>query len=163
MADDQNGRGWSKLLDRLQDPVDWVAAGVGALGGLAVSVAVGGTDLGVSAAAGAMVGVTAKASGEALLERPRLRKRAERLSENIRASIAERPERPDLYALAGALEANKKLWLDNIDSNKKFADELDALVDRYRSILIELAEPKQLPAPERARQEPGQVPPPRMT
>lgn len=68
-----------KFIEQLTDPIDYVAAGVGALAGLASSSLVLFADAGTVTAAGAAAGVTLRRSASVALRGRRLRKRTEKL------------------------------------------------------------------------------------
>jgi hypothetical protein len=75
MSDSDDGGWWDRVRKELNSPWDWVAAGVGATGGLIVSAAVLHSDMGASVGAGALGTVTAKKAGVAAWQRPILKKR----------------------------------------------------------------------------------------
>ncbi|MEA2886179.1 MAG: hypothetical protein QOD11_539 [Bradyrhizobium sp.] len=133
MADNGDGGGWSKLLDRLQSPGAWIAAGVGALGGAAVSISVLGSDFGTSIATGAVVGVTAKATGDSALERRRLRKKSVRFSEELKEDLSSvSPMRIEaLKKIANSLQVQNRLWERKLIDNNTFAKVLENLINEF--------------------------------
>jgi hypothetical protein len=135
MADKDEG-GWSKLLDRLQSPGDWVAACIGALGGAAVSLSVGGLDLGTSIATGAFAGVTAKATGEAALERRHLRKKAALFRGQIDEYLRKDTQAQKLREMLSRLEVQSHLWEDELIDNSKFAKLLGDLIEQFADEVV---------------------------
>lgn len=137
MADADDAGGWGKLLDRLQSPGDWVAAGIGALGGAAVSVLVLGSDFGTSVATGAVAGVTAKATGDAALKSRRLRKKSERFRRRLEASLKDTEQDPSLSRtevvkkIQARLVNQSILWKDKLITNEKFEAVIDSLIEEY--------------------------------
>jgi hypothetical protein len=132
MADKDEG-GWSKLLDRLQSPGDWIAAGIGALGGAAVSISILGSDFGTCIATGAVTGVTAKATGDTALERRRLRKKSERFRDQLQKDLLQSPppRTEALQKIAKRLEVQSRLWEQKLIDNDKFADVLENLINEF--------------------------------
>ena len=67
---------WERIRKELASPWDWVAAGVGAAGGMGVSGMVAGVDAGTSVGVGALAAVSARKAAAASLRGRTLRKRA---------------------------------------------------------------------------------------
>lgn len=142
-----------KVLEQMIDPLDWVAAGVGAIGGLAVSTATHFTDAGTSIGGGALAGVTARKSVGRALEGWRLGRRADGLEAEIRASWEYKPEPllkepprvlsnressetranpPLLDELLARLQRERRLWRSRAITNAQFSEQLDEIVRDFR-------------------------------
>lgn len=93
---------WDRVRKELATPWDWVAAGVGAAGGLGVSMAVGGADAGTSAGIGALAAVSARKAGAAAFRGRALAKRAHGLRYLLHKK-KEDSEKEDSASTAGEL------------------------------------------------------------
>lgn len=123
---------WDKVRKELATPWDWVAAGIGAAGGLGATIAVGGLDAGTSAGVGALAAVSARKAGEAALRGRKLKKRAiglisilsGKLNQISPASLINPQGIPDLLE---AVERDLNLWTQRVISD----DQFDALMNEH--------------------------------
>ena len=120
---------WDQVFDQLTDPLDWIAAGFGALIGGAITVVAHGTDLGTSVGAGALVGVTARKALSRARVGKRLRKRADGLAREL-----ESRKGSSFEALSTRLSSEVRLWETRVTSNEDFGVTLDAIVRDYRAL-----------------------------
>ena len=133
---------WEKLGDQLVDPLDWVAAGVGAIVGGAVSVATHFADAGTTAAGGAIALVTARKAIGRAFQRRRLRKRARGLDAEIveiGKKVQTTPGQPapaDFRTLVADLQLETGLWERHVTSDAQYAGRLDALVKQLRMAFV---------------------------
>ncbi len=124
---------WEAVLKQITSPWDWVAGGAGAGIGLGVTIMLHGADLGTSAAAGALAGVTARKALAALLQGRQLSRRAEGLAAEIR-DLDPNKSNPALQALLPEIEREHRLWQRKVLSNEQFAIQLDEIVSKYRAV-----------------------------
>jgi hypothetical protein len=132
--------GWQRLLDQISSPWDWAAAGLGALGGAAVSASAMGADLGTAVAAGAVTGITARKALGASTQRQRLGRRAQVLLELLRAKA---PSDERLTRPAAQLEMDQDLWRRRIISDEQFLHSIEDSVGKHREfVLVPPAKPR---------------------
>lgn len=135
--------GWQKLLDQISSPWDWAAAGVGALGGAAVSAATLGADLGTAVATGAVTGITARKALVASTQRQRLRRRTEALLQLLRSNASSGKR---LTPLEAQLELDRDLWERRIISDEQFLHSIEDTVANYRKMTAVTVEQTRQPA-----------------
>jgi hypothetical protein len=120
---------WEKVLGQLTNPLDWVAAGLGAIAGGAVSVALHFTDLGASAGGGAIAGVTlSKSIARALA--PSLKRRAKA----IEVWLSRNPppkNRPRRWE--DGFRRDLELWRKGIITDEQFVKTLDDVAGKLRA------------------------------
>lgn len=140
MADDNM---WERVRKELASPWDWVAAGVGAAGGLVLSGSVLGMDGGTSAGVGALAAVSARKAGAASLSGRQLRKRGERLLGLVEAQIFPNPNAnqapepqasSDVRRLLSDLKRDLKLFRKKVINNDQFEKMLNKHIERYQEI-----------------------------
>lgn len=128
---------WDRVRKELATPWDWVAAGVGAAGGLGVSIAMGGTDGGTAAAIGALAAVSARKAGAAGWRGRTLGRRAHGLLRLLQRKIettlspADQQFRDAVHALRRDLE----LWEDRVISHDQFDSLLNQHTENYRKLV----------------------------
>jgi hypothetical protein len=125
---DEPKSAWDKVLSQITDPWDWAAAAVGAAGGLGVTVATHGADLGASAALGASSAIGARKAWVASRQRARLLMRAEGIEKAVIAHYKEVDERIAQLDNSASTDASSKL--KELD---KLQLELETLLDTLRS------------------------------
>lgn len=122
-----------EILKQITDPLDWIAAGLGAGGGIVASVALNGLDLGTSIGAGAIAGVTARKALAASLQGRLLSRRERGLRREILAARARYGI--ELSKLAGELDFERRLWNSKVISNDQFRAKLDEFVEKLRQLI----------------------------
>lgn len=129
---------FDKLVAQLTHPWDWVAAGVGAIGGGVVTTVLHGTDLGTSIGAGAMAAVTARKAAAAAFRGKRLRKRARALLKQIDTYSEEKKGMSPLFM---KVRAELGLWESGAITHESFEKRLEQLTDQFRALLDSPQEP----------------------
>lgn len=120
---------WEKLGKELTSPWDWVAAGLGAVGGAVVTIATHGVDLGTSIPTGALAGVTGRKAFSASRTRARLAKSYAAIVEELNRIVRDVPiSSLRFQPLHNALDSNMRLWQAHGISNEQFAKVLDDAV-----------------------------------
>jgi len=123
---------WDRLMDQITGPWDWVAAGVGAIGGGVVTMILHGADLGTSVGAGAIAAVTARKAGAASFQGRKLNKRARALKDQVRR-YADKDSK--MEALLGKINGEIGLWESGTTTLEDFAKQIHQLTDEYRTII----------------------------
>lgn len=149
---------WDRIRKELATPWDWVAAGIGAAGGLGVSASVGGLDGGTSAAIGALASVSARKAGVASMRGKNLERRAVRLREVLLEQARRRyqyyvsfQEEPmdvsdeaamvefeaqsgvsEIELIVANLESDLELWRERIVDNDRFEVLLNDHIESFR-------------------------------
>ncbi|MBW8327608.1 MAG: hypothetical protein K0M48_00105 [Thiobacillus sp.] len=130
---------WDKIRKELATPWDWVAAGVGAAGGLGATIAVGGLDAGTSAGIGALAAVSARKAGAAALRGRNLARRAHGLILilKMRFPVSKTPQRanprPD-FQLLEDIERDLQLWEQGVISHDQFDELMNQHTDTFRRL-----------------------------
>jgi hypothetical protein len=122
---------WDRLRKELAGPWDWVAAGVGAAGGLVVSTTAAGADAGTSAGIGALAAVSARKAGAASLRRFKLKKKAEGLLGILRSY------KSDQYSsehIIREVDRDRELWKQRVLNHDQFETLLDKHAETYRQL-----------------------------
>ncbi|SDG88584.1 hypothetical protein SAMN05216338_1003325 [Bradyrhizobium sp. Rc2d] len=133
-----NGGWWERVSKELVSPWDWVAAGVGATGGLVVSAALLHTDMGASVGAGALGAVTAKKAGVAACQRPILMRRTRAFIKAIERSLQEGAEgpNPDKLRLLGEVQRDLDLLERKVISAEQYGKILDGYIATFRQMAL---------------------------
>lgn len=116
---------WDRVARELTSPWDWVAAGVGAVGGAGATIAFLGGDLGTSIGAGALSAVTIRKAAAASLVGRNLRQRKTSIEHEINKLEDERLRR----RLGKELESIFRLWSTKGVTNDQLAKTLDRITD----------------------------------
>lgn len=122
---------WDRVRKELAGPWDWVAAGVGAAGGLLVTTTLAGADAGTSAGIGALAAVSARKAGAASLRRFKLKKKAEGLLCVLRSY------KSDHYSsehIIREVERDRELWKQRVINHDQFEVLLDQHTESYRQL-----------------------------
>jgi hypothetical protein len=127
---------WEKVLNEISSPWDWVAAGLGAMAGGAVTVVAHGVDLGHSVGAGALLAITARKAGDASLASWRLRKRANGFQSQLDENEPTHGQDIDLNVIRLRLQVEMGLWQSKATDNSQFAKALDASIEEYRQFMM---------------------------
>lgn len=134
MAEDNDQGWWGRVREELgTNPWDWVAAGVGAGGGLAASASIAGLDAGASIGIGALGAVTARRAAVASRRGVNLRAKAEGLLKAVRQE-ASTQSRDELQRLARSVERDTQLWEKKVLSHEQFDGLLDQAIGRFRQL-----------------------------
>jgi hypothetical protein len=150
MPDNDDGGWWQRVRAELVGPWDWVAAGVGATGGLIASAAVFHTDMGACVGAGALGAVTAKKAGVAAYQLPVLMRRTR---EFINVIEEDSRRRHDSHRdLLDAVKRDLELLERKVITPEQYKVLLDGYVDRFRQMPTpSLPPPSPLPPPQPPR------------
>jgi hypothetical protein len=119
---------WDKLAKEITSPWDWVAAGIGAVGGAAFTMVTHGADLGASIPTGALAGATARKALSASLTRPRLSKSYKAIVGELTLILEQHNDAEHLSSYRDALQSSMRLWSAKGISNEQFAKVLDDTV-----------------------------------
>lgn len=130
---------WENIRKELASPWDWVAAGIGAAGGLVVSGVFHFTDAGTSIGAGAVLGATARKSLANGMRGRLLDRRALRLQEFMRKYLRETilpsdAQQEILAELLTELETDRELFRAKIMPSEQFEMHLDEYLEKFRNI-----------------------------
>jgi hypothetical protein len=123
---------WDRLMEQITSPWDWVAAGVGAIGGGVVTTVLHGADLGTSVGAGAIAAVTARKAAAASLQGRKVKKRARALKDQVEKHAKNHGE---MELLLGKINGEISLWESGAATLEDFLKNINQITDEYRKIV----------------------------
>ena len=130
---------WDRVRKELATPWDWVAAGVGAAGGLGATLLLHGFDGGTSAGIGALAAVSARKAGAASLRGRTLAARAHGLIRIIEDSMTAFDNRftnpePSYEQLRRDIVRDLDLWKEKVITHDQFDALLNQHTEAYRRL-----------------------------
>lgn len=135
------GGWWKRVREELISPWDWVAAGLGATGGLILSTTVLHADMGASVGAGALGAVTAKKAIAAASQRRVLEARTRNFLKAVEGS-GSGPNSVETGRLLASVRRDLALLNGGVITPDQYRVILDNYVEEFRQITLPL-----LPSP----------------
>jgi hypothetical protein len=135
---------WKRVRDELNSPWDWVAAGIGAAGGLAVSASTLHLDMGSSIGVGAIGAVTMRKSAMLSLKGRTLHKRTKALLKMV-VEWSDNRILPMPNDCGRNIDRDYQLWQRKLISNVQYEQLLDGHIELIRKLAAQPT--RSLPAP----------------